>query len=360
MAKSTGRPLAYACASSPVRVGRFEWERLMLLSPLPWPTRSVLLALAVFMSDDGGDARPGLDNLMRVTGRGRSVLIDHLTAAVHAGYLVVIERGGFRRRTARATEYAAAVPPEVYAERDSLLRSPPWRTPASDLPDVGGKDESPAGRTLVTDEGPVSGDEGPVLALRTSGGPDPTTHLHHASNTSSPSGGPTSPPEPPDPTPEEEEEILPNPQPQQPPDAAAAALVDQLPPVAGKTIRPRQRAEVVAAVAARLAAGWTPAALRAELTDNLGTARGAGVYLHRLQQQIDVTPPVPARPAPPAASPSRLRAVLDARDQVAVDLAARSARDELAALRARLPQGWRRPERVALLDGAAVCTAGHA
>lgn len=42
----------------PVRVGRFEWERLMLMS-VPHPTNFKLLPLGVFMSADGGRVRPG-------------------------------------------------------------------------------------------------------------------------------------------------------------------------------------------------------------------------------------------------------------------------------------------------------------
>jgi hypothetical protein len=174
-----------------VRVGRFEWERLMLMSPLPRATKTVLLVLGVFMSEDGGDARPGLENFVTASGRGRSSLIEHLAVAVDAGYLDVVERGGFRRKTARASEYAASVPKQVWADRDGILRAPPWRRnrddgPTSEKPDLRQVDEGPKNRTLVNHEGPDSRDEGPGFPSRTSEKPDPTTQFHHANNTTPP------------------------------------------------------------------------------------------------------------------------------------------------------------------------------
>jgi hypothetical protein len=174
-----------------VRVGRFEWERLMLMSPLPRATKTILLVLGVFMSEDGGDARPGLENFVTASGRGRSSLIEHLAIATAAGYLDVVERGGFRRKTARASEYAASVPKQVWADRDGILRAPPWRRnreegPTSEKPDVRQVDEGPKNRTLVNHEGPNFRDEGPSFPSRTSEKPDPTTQFHHASNTTSP------------------------------------------------------------------------------------------------------------------------------------------------------------------------------
>ncbi|MEV4511385.1 hypothetical protein AB0K00_20710 [Dactylosporangium sp. NPDC049525] len=196
-------------------MGRFTWERLMMVSSLPFPTRSILLTLAIFMDgDDGGDARPGLDNLVQVS-RGRSVVIEHLNAAVAAGYLIVVERGGWRRTpggpgVGRATEYAASVPAAVYANREAILGSKPWRrerdapltskqpdlghndehrtsrtldTRMSEQPDVRQHDEGPSSRTFVSYEGPVLGDEGPVLgherpATRTPSNTS-TKHPHH-------------------------------------------------------------------------------------------------------------------------------------------------------------------------------------
>ncbi|WP_435120729.1 hypothetical protein [Micromonospora tulbaghiae] len=179
-----GRP-----AVDRVRVGKFDWERLMMVSPLPWPTRSILLTLAIYMDDDGGSARPGLPALVRLT-RGRTVVIEHLQTAVDAGYLKVVERGGFRRATARATEYAATVPADVYERRDLILSSPPWRRDTSRTsggPDLGA-DERPVGRTLAKpstsggadlDGSRRSGFDGRRSGFgpRTSGQPDPINHL---------------------------------------------------------------------------------------------------------------------------------------------------------------------------------------
>lgn len=184
--------------TDPVRVGRFEWERLMLVSGLPRPARTTLLTLAVYMSTDGGSARPGLAALMVASGRAKSTLVEHLAEATRAGYLEVVERGGFRRASARATEYAATVPAEVFARREVLLSTPPWARPAPsptsenlDLRagDEGPKiqtfdqDEGPETQTFAGDEGPVFEDEGPETARSRSENLDPTTHYHHAPTT---------------------------------------------------------------------------------------------------------------------------------------------------------------------------------
>jgi hypothetical protein len=114
------------------RVQRFKWERLMLLSELPWSTRSVLLALAVYMSADGRNARPGHANLTTITGLSSRSLSRHLAAAVDAGYLRQSYRGGFRggragATRARASGYEAVVPKDVFDRGVELLSGPPWR-----------------------------------------------------------------------------------------------------------------------------------------------------------------------------------------------------------------------------------------
>ncbi|WP_327008548.1 hypothetical protein OHA72_15605 [Dactylosporangium sp. NBC_01737] len=176
-----------------MRVGKFDWERLMMVSPLPWPTRSILHVLAIYMDDDGGSARPGLPALVLLT-RSRSVVIEHLQAAVDACYLAVIERGGYRRGTARATEYAATVPVDVYTRREEILAGPPWRrvdSPTSGQPNLGGDrngDERPASRTLAepstsgqpdlgTSRRSGFGSRRSGFEPRTSGQPDPINHL---------------------------------------------------------------------------------------------------------------------------------------------------------------------------------------
>jgi hypothetical protein len=173
--------------AEPTRVGRFEWERLVTSSDLPRATQTVLVMLGIFMSADGGDARPGLAALQAVTGRRRSVLSEHLRAAINAGYLIERERGGFRRTVSRASEYQAAVPAAVYERRAEILGGPPWRrqrdTPTSGFPDVGSFDEGPENRALVGHERPVSLDQGPVLGHERPENRTPprtyTTHPHH-------------------------------------------------------------------------------------------------------------------------------------------------------------------------------------
>lgn len=170
-----------------VRVGRFEWERLMVSSSLPRPTKTILAMLAMFMSENGGDARPGRNAMEIVTGRGKSVVSEHLRVAIDAGYLIEVERGGFRGTTTRASEYAAAVPKPVFDTREAILAAPPWKRPrdtrSSGKPEVRAIDEAPENRTFAQDQGPVLQDQGPVFGderpeIRT----PPrtyTTHPHH-------------------------------------------------------------------------------------------------------------------------------------------------------------------------------------
>lgn len=169
----------------------------MVSSPLPRPTKTVLAMLAMFMSEDGGDARPGRNALEMVTGRGKSVVSEHLRTAIDAGYLIEVERGGFRQATARASEYAAAVPKHVYDNRVAILAAPPWRrtrsTPTSGKPEVRTPGEGPKNRTLVGDEGPVLQDQGPVFGDERPENRTPprtnTTHPHHPEPKSGEVGG---------------------------------------------------------------------------------------------------------------------------------------------------------------------------
>lgn len=94
----------------------------------------------------------------------------------------------------------------------------------------------------------------------------------------------------PDRTEEEEIDLLQKPKPQDPhPDAVH--LVNTLPTVNGKHLRPNERHQLAAAVTAKLQAGWTTTALRKALTDDLNTANGPRVYGWRLANQIGDTPP---------------------------------------------------------------------
>ncbi len=173
-----------------VRVGRFEWERLMLSSSLPWSTKSLLLVLAVFMSENGGDARPGHEALMAVAERGRTTVYSALRSAVDAGYLIEVERGGFRKATTRASEYAAAVPKAVAAEREAILSARPWKRPRDsrsvsplNVRESSTADEVSTSRTFVAHEVSVSRDEVSVSGDEVSAHRTPprtyTTHPHH-------------------------------------------------------------------------------------------------------------------------------------------------------------------------------------
>ncbi|MFG2109476.1 hypothetical protein [Micromonospora chersina] len=173
-----------------VRVGKFDWQRLLLLSPLPVPTRWILMVLSVYMSEDGGNARPGLDNLSLVSGRGRRQCIDHLGAAVEAGYLEQVERGGYRgvHHGRRASVYAATVPKAIYADAGRLLSLPPFRRADSGgathrtftVPGIRG--EGATGRTFGHSEGAVSRSEG--AAGRSEGAAARTPSISSSSNNS--------------------------------------------------------------------------------------------------------------------------------------------------------------------------------
>lgn len=114
----------------PVRVGRFEWERLMLMS-VPHPQNFKLLPLGIFMSEDGSRARPGNAGLA-MFGPHEKTWAKVLRWAVAEGWLVQVERGGARRgpdRTTikRASVYAASVPQPVWERRLEILGAPPFR-----------------------------------------------------------------------------------------------------------------------------------------------------------------------------------------------------------------------------------------
>ncbi|MGV9805556.1 hypothetical protein [Micromonospora chersina] len=143
------------------RVGKFDWQRLMLLSALPFSTKAILMMISVYMSEDGGNVRPGLDNLIMLTGRGRRQCIDHLKAAVEAGYLEQVERGGYRgaHYGRRASVYVATVPKAIHADSERLLASPPFRRADSEgatgrtFTDPGiHSSEGATGRTFTTRE----------------------------------------------------------------------------------------------------------------------------------------------------------------------------------------------------------------
>ncbi|MFJ8766666.1 hypothetical protein [Streptomyces clavifer] len=118
----------------PVRVGRFEWERLMIMSDLPEPDRFKLLAVAIFMSADGSSVRPGNNGLAEF-GPHADTWKKLLQRTVKAGWLIQVERGGARRgpngtTIRRASVYAASAPKAAWDRRADVVNSPPFRSAA--------------------------------------------------------------------------------------------------------------------------------------------------------------------------------------------------------------------------------------
>ena len=87
-------------------VDRFEWERQLRSSGLPFGTRGVLAILASYMNRDGAGARPSLDTLADSCGLSRRQLSNHLRPALELGWLAR-ESG---RGPGSATSYAARLP----------------------------------------------------------------------------------------------------------------------------------------------------------------------------------------------------------------------------------------------------------
>lgn len=116
----------------PVPVGRFLWERLLMMSDLPHEDRFKLLALGIFMDGETGEgARPGAANLA-LFGHHEETWKQLLRRTVDAGWLILRERGGSRKgpngtRIRKASRYAASVPAEVYDRRREILGAPPFR-----------------------------------------------------------------------------------------------------------------------------------------------------------------------------------------------------------------------------------------
>ncbi|MFI6123241.1 hypothetical protein ACIBCU_26270 [Streptomyces sp. NPDC051064] len=128
---------------APVRVGRFDWERLMIMSDLPEPDRYKLLAVAIFMSADGSNVRPGNNGLAHF-GPHADTWKKLLQRTTKAGWLLQMERGGARRgpngtTIRRASVYAASVPKATWERRHEVLNSPPFRSAGFE----GGADPAP-------------------------------------------------------------------------------------------------------------------------------------------------------------------------------------------------------------------------
>lgn len=109
----------------PVRVGRFQWERLLMMSDLPEQDRFRLLAVGIFMDGRTGAARPGNVALAEF-GPHEETWKKLLRRTVKAGWLLLVSRGGARRASGgatvrRASVYAAAVPRDVWKRREEIL-----------------------------------------------------------------------------------------------------------------------------------------------------------------------------------------------------------------------------------------------
>ncbi|MEH0642841.1 hypothetical protein QBB33_15465 [Streptomyces scabiei] len=118
----------------PVRVSRFEWERLMMMS-VPHPQNLKLLPIGIFMSADGGSARPG-NNGLAMFGPHEKTWAKLLRWAVGEGWLLLVQRGGARRgpngtTVVRASVYAASVPQLVWKRREEILGAPPFKADGS-------------------------------------------------------------------------------------------------------------------------------------------------------------------------------------------------------------------------------------
>lgn len=129
---------------TPVRLGRFEWERLVLMC-VPHPKNFKLLPIGVFMSADGGRARPGNRGLA-MFGPHEKTWASLLRWAVAEGWLTVVYRGGARRgpngtTIVRASVYAASVPREVWDRRLDVLGAPPFRSAGVEGSDEGSGSE---------------------------------------------------------------------------------------------------------------------------------------------------------------------------------------------------------------------------
>ncbi|WPO69916.1 hypothetical protein [Streptomyces sp. KN37] len=306
----------------PVRVGRFEWERLMLMS-VPHPTNFKLLPIGVFMSADGGKARPGNAGLAQF-GPHEKTWAKLLRWAVAEGWLIQMVRGGARRgpngtTIVRASVYAASVPQRVWERRMEILGTPPFRAPgfegsasdplkgapetpfnasASSLKGAPGDSlpDSLKGASEVFEgsdpgfEGSVSGFEGSAQALphhvvtsrndssstsSTTPGAEgsPEANLDNADGTSGGGGGDDSSSQ------DQEEE-------QNDRDNRAKSFVNSL-DYGGKLLSSKQRQGLTSRITAAFEAGWSERGLRRylDISDDPNVRTPAAVYAHRLSEK---------------------------------------------------------------------------
>lgn len=89
----------------------------------------------------------------------------------------------------------------------------------------------------------------------------------------------------------------------QSPASVAELVVAKLPPVRGLVLNGSQRPRLVDAVAERLTQGWDPRGLVVELSRDLGSAQGPGIFFHRVAALSSVPPVVAPAVVPVAQRP---------------------------------------------------------
>lgn len=295
-----------------------------MMMSVPHPQNLKLLPIGIFMSADGGDARPGNTNLARF-GPHEKTWAKLLRWAVNEGWLLLLQRGGARRgpngtTVVRASVYAASVPQLVWKRREEILGAPPFKADGSlngahkgspealngapggslvDDPSLNGaliapfngsgpslkgapRDSLPAPLKGAPDgfEGSVSRFEGSAQTLphqavtpRTSTTP-PSAPVTESSAGQGGGGGE-----------------------QQQQHQGASLFVDAL-DYRGRQPSRTQRLKLSKLTALALGAGWTEPNLKAYLDlGNAAVESAAAVYLHRLDPEELPEPPAP-RPAP--------------------------------------------------------------
>lgn len=98
-------------------VGYLAWARTIRRLNLHRSTKAVAQALGLHTTrDTGRDAHPGRERLAQETGMSKRSITTHLGILERLGLVVCVARGSDMGRSARASEYALAVP-EWVAER---------------------------------------------------------------------------------------------------------------------------------------------------------------------------------------------------------------------------------------------------
>ncbi|MFJ8966082.1 hypothetical protein ACIRG5_42500 [Lentzea sp. NPDC102401] len=78
---------------TPTHAGRFEWERALLDSALPWHLKAFMLLLGTKMDVDGRNCKPSAPWLMSKMGRSRQRVFEMLKEIEAAGWITTVRRG---------------------------------------------------------------------------------------------------------------------------------------------------------------------------------------------------------------------------------------------------------------------------